>query len=133
MIKCLITVAVVIMLFGCVNQPKRLEPQLVDGSFTRHTITWTGTWKGLRSSYDTKLFDSGGKLAVCAVRDRQTGSAEEVQDRWLAQNASVYVGGVAVAPAGFVASEWDYAKERWAHCIETEVPSAGKLYQLMRF
>ena len=120
-----------ILLSACVPPQKKLPPQLVDNTFNKHTLRWGGTFRGAATEYHTKLFDSGGMLAICAVRDEDTGIAEELSDTWFSR-AFVHVGGQRVAPAKFISAAPDNARERWAHCIETKTRSEGKLYLPVR-
>ena len=99
----LILFLALILLSACVPPQKKLPPQLVDSSFTEGSMRWTGTYRGLVTKHHTKLFDSNGMLAICAVRDEDTGNAEELTDVWYS-GAFVHVGGQRVAPARFISA-----------------------------
>ena len=121
-----------ILLSACVPPQKKLPPQLVDNTFNKGAVLWAGEFRGATTEFHTKLFDSGGMLAICAVRAEETGIAEEVHDTWFSRSF-VHVGGQRVAPAKFMSAAPDHARERWANCIETETRSEGKLHLPVHF
>lgn len=67
-----------ILLSACVPPQKELPPQLVDDSFNNYTMRWGGTFRGSSTKVYIKTFDHGGMLAVCALRDEDVGTAEQL-------------------------------------------------------
>ena len=135
MTKCLILIAVVLLLVGCAMDQypvTRLEPQQMEGGdYRTTTMHWTGTYQGLTTDVRIKTFDSGGKLGICAARIGVPGS--DLEDKWF-WNAFVTVGGQKMARAQFVDAVDPRAPESewWARCIQTTVPSEGRLYERAR-
>ena len=80
-----------IALVGCVSEGTQLPSEIVDSSYTKHTLTWSGSFAGLTTSYYMKSFEKDGKLALCAVRETGDGTAEDLADEWFTQ-ARVVIG-----------------------------------------
>ncbi|MCZ6603547.1 MAG: hypothetical protein O7A03_00200 [Alphaproteobacteria bacterium] len=123
-----------LILISCASQDqyetKTLSQETVDSTYTERTVTWRGTFEGEQLTYYIKSFDSGGMLAICALRIESTGTSEVLTEEWF-WNAFVAVGNastkvarsrfVASVPAGKPRSQW------WANCIETKTPAEARL------
>ena len=124
-------IIVALALGSCANQyeAKTLPPNIVDSTYTKIIMKWTGMFEGSQSTYYVKSFKSGGMLAICALRIETTGSmAQELEDTWL-WNAFVTEGNIRVAKSQFLAAVPEgKPRSQWlANCIETKTPASDQL------